>query len=119
VTVNKLFKARSVNAMMIPMNIRPDDVTFTVSQMRNSKLNGAIIGTEYQEETYSLADEISDEAEKGGYCDLIMIENGRLIGDLIAHRALDRYAEHPDLTENVAMMATCYYFFELVTGERL
>jgi len=119
VTVNKLFKEHAVNAMMIPMNIRPDDVTFTISQMRSSKLNGAIIGTEYQEETFALLDQKSVQCENEMYCDLIMIEEGRLCGDVIANRALERYAEHPELTENVALMATCYYFYELVTGERL
>lgn len=119
VTVNKLFKEHSVNAMMIPMNIRPDDVTFTISQMRTSKLNGAIIGTEYQEEAYTLLDKMSVQCETEMYCDLIMIEEGKLRGDVIANRALERYAEHPSLTDNVALMATCYYFYELVTGERL
>lgn len=118
-TVNKLFKNRSVNAMVIPMNIRPDDLVFTVSQMRTSKLNGAIIATEYQEEVANLLDEGSDAVKKEGYCDSIQLRNGQLLGDVIATRSLQKYAEHPEITNDIAINALAYYFFELITGEPL
>lgn len=117
VTLNTLYKEKLFNAMMIPMNIRPDDVTFTLSQMRSSKLNGAIIATEYQEEAYRLVDQMSDEAREQGYCDCIFIENGKLIGDVIAQRALMRYADREDFVDDVAMRSLCHYFYDLTTGE--
>ncbi|MDD2780339.1 hypothetical protein [Sulfuricurvum sp.] len=117
VTLNKLYKETGIDAMMIPMNIRSDDVTFTISQMRSSKLNGALIGSEYQEEALSLVDEASSEALEGGYCDSIMIREGKLIGDLIMPRALERYADRDDFVDDVAMRSQCHYFYDLTTGE--
>jgi len=117
VTLNKRYKENGIDAMMIPMNIRPDDVTFTISQMRSSKLNGAIIGSEYQEEALSLVDEASDVARESGYCDCIMIREGKLIGDLIMNRALERYAENNDFEDDIAMRSQCHYFYDLTTGE--
>lgn len=116
VSVNKLFKGSSVNAMVIPMNIRPDDVAFTISQMRSSKLNGAVIANEYQADAFELLDGATEASAAQGYCDLIRIEEGRLIGDLITPAALEKYAE--EFAEDIALMATSRYFYELVTGEK-
>jgi shikimate 5-dehydrogenase len=117
VILNKLYKENRADAMMIPMNIRPDDVAFTISQMRSSKLNGAVIAGEYQEEAFGLVDEASDMARENGYCDCIMIRDGRLIGDLIMTRALERYADHSDFEDEIAMRSMCHYFYDLTTGE--
>lgn len=117
VTVNKLFKENGVNAMMIPMNIRSDDVTFTISQMRSSKLSGAVIAGEYQEIAFSLLDGTSEVAREQGHCDCVRIENGRLLGDLIMPRALEKYAECSDFEDDIAMRAMCRYFYEITTGE--
>ena len=117
VTLNKLYKANEINAMMIPMNIRPDDVAFTISQMRSSKLSGAVIASEYQEEVLVLLDEASSMAKENGYCDCIMIKEGKLIGDLIMSRALERYADRDDFHDEIAMRSQCHYFYDLTTGE--
>jgi shikimate 5-dehydrogenase len=117
VTLNKLYKENGADAMMIPMNIRPDDVAFTISQMRSSKLNGAVIASEYQEEAFGLVDEASDVARENGYCDCILIRDGRLIGDLIMTRALERYADRSDFEDEIAMRSMCHYFYDLTTGE--
>lgn len=119
VTLNALFKSHAINAMMIPMNIRPDDLTFTVSQMRHSKLSGALIGSEYQEEAFSLLDVSTPTAEAAGYCDFITIGDSKLNGDLITPEALGTYADHPDITEDIAMQSVCYYLFEHITGVKL
>lgn len=115
VSVNKLFKANGVNAMVIPMNIRPDDVVFTISQMRSSKLNGALVSSEYQEEAFGLLDDMSSLVQESGYCDFIRIENGNLYGELIASSALEKFAEM--FEDDIAMNALCHYFYELTTGE--
>lgn len=117
VTLNKLYKENGCDAMMIPMNIRPDDVAFTISQMRSSKLNGAVIASEYQEEALGLVDEATAMAQESGYCDCIMINEGRLIGDLITTRALERYADRSDFEDEIAMRSQCHYFYDLTTGE--
>lgn len=115
VTVNKLFKTNAVNAMVIPMNIRPDDVAFTISQMRSSKLNGALISSEYQEEVFGLLDSMSNTVEESGYCDFIRIENGKLFGELIVPTALEKFAE--TFEDDIALNALSHYFYELTTGE--
>lgn len=117
VSVNKLCKANSVNAMMIPMNIRPDDVSFTISQMRGSKLNGAIIASEYQEEAFGLLDEASDDVKANEICDFIRIVEGKLHGELIVQKALERYTDM--FNEDIALNAMSYYFYDLITGENL
>jgi shikimate 5-dehydrogenase len=117
VSVNKLFKANSVNAMMIPMNIRPDDVSFTISQMRGSKLNGAIIASEYQEEAFGLLDEANDDVKTNEICDFIRIVEGKLHGELIVQKALERYTDM--FNEDIALNAMSYYFYDLITGENL
>ncbi len=118
VTLNKLYKENGCDAMMIPMNIRSDDVTFTLSQMRTSKLHGAMIASEYQEEALSVADELSDAAKEGGYCDVLFIQEGRLIGDLITLKALEKYADREDFPDEIALRSICHYFYDLTTGER-
>lgn len=112
--VNKMFKADGINAMVIPMNIRPDDVVFTISQMRHSKLNGAVIGSEYQEEVVSLMDTLSSEANEAGLVDFIRIDNGALLGDLIMPKALDTYAESEDFKDDIALRSLCHYFYDLI-----
>lgn len=118
VTLNKLYKENGIDAMMIPMNIRPDDVAFTISQMRSSKLSGAVIASEYQEEALSLVDQATPTAQQEGYCDTIMIRDGQLIGDLIMPRALELYADRDDFADEIAMRSQCHYFYDLTTGEK-
>jgi len=115
VTVNKLFKASGANAMVIPMNIRADDIAFTISQMRSSKLNGALISSEYQEEAFALLDDMSSLVQESGYCDFIRIENAKLFGELIAPAALEKFAE--TFEDDIALNALTHYFYELTTGE--
>jgi shikimate 5-dehydrogenase len=115
--LNKHYKENGINAMMIPMNIRPDDVAFTISQMRSSKLSGAFISSEYQEEAFSLVDELSDTAKEGGYCDTVFIRDRRLIGDLITSKALVKYADREDFPDEIALRSICHYFYDLTTGD--
>lgn len=115
--VNKMFKGNDVNAMMIPMNIRPDDVTFTISQMRSSKLHGAVISMEYQEEAYGLLDSASAASQEAGYCDFIRIIDGKLLGELIMPVALEKFAQSDDFQEDIALNSMTRYFYELTTGE--
>ena len=116
--VNKLFKENGVNAMVIPMNIRSDDILFTLSQMRHSKLSGAIIASEYQAEAMSVVDTASEDAKTEGLSDLIWIEEGRLHGELIMPEALKRYAESNDFADEIALRSHCRYFYDLIRGEK-
>jgi shikimate 5-dehydrogenase len=118
VTLNKLYKENGIDAMMIPMNIRSDDVAFTITQMGSSKLNGAVIASEYQAEALALVDQLSESAQEGGYCDCIWIEEAQLRGDLIMPRALDLYADRDDFVDEIAMHSMCHYFYDITTGEK-
>ena len=115
--VNKLFKGNNVNAMAIPMNIRPDDVTFTISQMRGSKLSGAVISMEYQEEAYGLLDHASETSRAAEYCDFIRIVDGKLFGELIMPSALEKFAQSDAFQYDIALNCLTRYFYELTTGE--
>lgn len=115
--VNKLFKENGVNAMVIPMNIRPDDIVYTLSQMRHSKLSGAIIASEYQGDAITLVDSASEGAEAQGLVDLIWIHEGRLGGELMTPDALNKYAENSEFQDDVALRSQCRYFYDLIRGE--
>ena len=115
--VNKLFKGNKVNAMVIPMNIRPDDLTFTISQMRTSKLSGAVISMEYQEEAFGLLDIASEASQTASYSDFIRIVDGKLFGELIMPSALEKFAQSDEFQEDIALNSITRYFYELTTGE--
>jgi shikimate 5-dehydrogenase len=78
--LNKLIKP---SAMMIPMNIRRDDFYFTISNMKNSKVNGAYIAKEYQEDILELLDEKDEIVEVYGRCDFVIREENKLKGYLV------------------------------------
>jgi shikimate 5-dehydrogenase len=91
VMLNKMFKANGDDAMMIPMNIREDDLYFTVSNMRKSQILGAAIGVEYQKEVVEILDSRSDLVAACGYCDTVSVKNGTLHGDVRSADALMAY----------------------------
>ena len=77
--LNKLIKPE---AMMIPMNIRPDDFYFTVANMKKSHVNGAYIAKEYQSDVLDLLDEKDELVEAYGRCDFVLREGEKLKGFL-------------------------------------
>ena len=93
VTMNKRFKAAGDDAMMIPMNIRPDDFHYTLSNMKQSHVSGAVIGLEYQEEALEIVDAASALCEKSGLCDTVTVTGGRMFGELLLPSALKMAAE--------------------------
>ncbi|UFS63547.1 hypothetical protein LOH54_05300 [Sulfurimonas sp. HSL-3221] len=93
VTLNKQFKSAGDDAMMIPMNIRPDDFYFTLSNMKQSHVNGAVIGTEYQDQALEIVDEASELCERTGLCDTVVVGNGQMRGELLLPLALKQMAQ--------------------------
>lgn len=87
-TLNRLFKANNKDAMMIPMNIREDDLYYTLVNMKNSHVNGALIAGEYIKEIPQVLDGASDIVQRTGICDFIVREDKRLVGDILGIRAL-------------------------------
>lgn len=86
--INKIFKEHADDAMMIPMNIRADDLYFTVSNMRESHLNGAVISSEYTQSVVEILDEASQLVTRSGMCDILYKEGNKLRGDLFSIRVL-------------------------------
>lgn len=88
VSMNRLFKAASDDAMMIPMNIREDDFYYTLTNMREAQLNGAFIGPEYQKYASEIVDRQSELSTECGACDIVIVKDKKLIGDFIAIQSL-------------------------------
>ena len=79
VLLNRIIKPE---AMMIPMNIRRDDFYYTVANLKHSKVDGAYIASEYQEEVLELLDEQDEFVKAYGRCDFVVREGQRLHGYL-------------------------------------
>ncbi len=90
VVMNSMFRSVGTDAMMIPMNIRADDFYFTVSGLRNAKLNGVVIGKEYRHDVLELCDFKSSDVQACGFCDIVNVKEGKLYGDIFIGRALNR-----------------------------
>ena len=86
--LNKTFKLHSNDTMMIPMNIREDDFFFTLSNMKQSHVNGAVISNEYVKQTVEILDEASALVKKSGMCDIVFKEGDKLRGDVFSIRVL-------------------------------
>jgi hypothetical protein len=89
--INKMLKESGTNAMVIPMNIREDDLYFTLANMKKSHVNGAVISSEYVDRVVELLDEATSLVKRSGMCDIVFREEQRLRGDLIAPRVLSEY----------------------------
>jgi hypothetical protein len=86
--LNKTFKANSDDMMMIPMNIREDDFYFTLSNMKKSHVNGAVISNEYVTLPLDLLDTKSGLVERTGMCDIVFKNDEKLHGDIFSIRVL-------------------------------
>jgi len=74
----KLFNENGVNASYIPMNIREDDIYFTVSGMKQSQINGVNITPEYAKIVYDLIDKFDEESKFSGVFTTITRDNDKL-----------------------------------------
>ena len=88
ITLNRYFKENGDNGMCIPMNIRPDDIYFTVAGLREAKLNGVALGSEYVEGVVEQLNYKSDEVEACGFCDTIIVKDKELYGEVASGKAI-------------------------------
>lgn len=106
--INKLSKEVGDDLMMIPMNIREDDLYFTVSNMKNSHVNGAVISSEYVTDVVDILDESSSMVRRSGMCDIIYREDTKLRGDIFSVRVLTEHLK--DLyASKIAIIGTNHY----------
>ncbi len=89
--LNKMFKSDGDDAMMIPMNIREDDLYFTVSNMKKSQVDGAVISSEYINDIVEILDETSTMVKRSGMCDIVFKDGEKLRGDIFSTRLLTEY----------------------------
>ena len=89
--INKIFKENSSDAMMFPLNIREDDLYFTVSNMKKSKVDGAVISNEYVTNVVDILDSSSSMVKRSGMCDIIFKEGEKLRGDIFSTRVLTEH----------------------------
>ncbi len=106
--LNKKFKENAKDAMMIPMNIRADDLYFTVSNMKESHVNGAVISSEYVTDVVELLDNANEMVKRSGMCDIIYKEDKSLRGDIFSVRVLTEYLKDMRAAK-IAIIGTNHY----------
>ena len=106
--MNKMFKANNADTMMIPMNIREDDLYFTISNMKKSHVNGAVISNEYVTQVIDLLDESTSMVKRTGMCDIIFREGEKLHGDIFTTRVLTEHLKDL-LVSKVAIIGTNHH----------
>jgi hypothetical protein len=106
--INKLFKANGDDVMIIPMNIREDDLFFTVTNMKKSHVNGSVISSEFVSQMPDMMDEMSAIAKRSGMCDIVYKEGEKLRGDIFSMRVLTEYLK--DIyASKIAIIGTNHY----------
>ena len=106
--LNKIFKEKATDAMIFPMNIREDDLFFTVSNMKKSKLDGAVISNEYVTDVVDILDEASSMVKRSGMCDIIFKEGESLRGDIFSTRVLTEHLKDIFVSK-IAIIGTNYH----------
>ena len=76
------------NGSMVGLNIREDDILFTLNGLKTSQLRGALIGSEYGKVAMQAMNHVTKEAEVSGFVDACVIQDGRLIGHIASSAAL-------------------------------
>jgi len=106
--INKIFKQNSVDAMMIPMNIREDDLFFTITNMKKSHVNGAVISSEYVSDVVDMLDDASGIVKRSGMCDIVYKEGESLRGDIFGVRVLNEHLKDM-MVSKIALIGTNHY----------
>jgi shikimate 5-dehydrogenase len=68
---NDIYKARDVNAKMMPLNIRMDDIGFFIYGFKDSQIKAAYFQQEYWTRLHDLLEDMSEEAKLCGIVDTI------------------------------------------------
>lgn len=105
---NKHFKEQGDDSMIIPMNIREDDLYFTIANMKKSHVNGAVISSEYVDKVVELLDDATALVKRSGMCDILYREEQRLRGDIFSVRVLSEYLKDMAFTK-VAIIGINHY----------
>lgn len=85
---NTILKEADFNAKMMPLNIREDDIGFFIYGFKDSQIKEGYFSREYWVTLHTLLDNMSEEAQLCGICDVISVENKQNIGKLYYGKAL-------------------------------
>lgn len=86
---NNYFKADDVNAKMMPLNIRMDDIGFFIFGFKDSQIKAGYFQKEYWLRLHDILDEMSEEAKVCGIVDTIDVVEGKNIAYLSQGRATE------------------------------
>lgn len=106
--MNKKFKENEDDTMIIPMNIREDDLYFTVSNMKKSQVNGAVISSEFVTDVVEILDNASSMVKRSGMCDILYREGETLRGDIFSVRVLTEHLKDM-MASRVAIIGVNHY----------
>lgn len=114
--LNTHFKLHNKDAKMLPLNIREDDLYFTLTNMKKSHLNGAIISSEYADLILDTIDTKSTLVQNANMCDVIIKENSKFYGELLIHKALKDFLEDKNV-KNIALLGINHYAYAFMSQE--
>jgi len=80
---NPWFEKKGINAVVVPMGVKPDDYPATLSQLfKMSNIHGALVTMPHKVVTNSLVDEVTPAGLIAGACNAILLRSdGTLLGD--------------------------------------
>jgi shikimate dehydrogenase len=85
---NSIFASSNLNASYLPLNIREDDILFTINGLKNSQISGVNLGKKYRKDALNLLDFSTDEVRESGFVNSIKIQNGKLHGYITIGEAI-------------------------------
>jgi shikimate 5-dehydrogenase len=90
-----------VNAKMMPLNIRMDDIGFFLHNFKDSQIKAGYFQKEFWEVLYNLLDEMSDEARVCGIIDTMDVSDGKNYAYVMQGRAVVSLLEVKDKTVGI------------------
>lgn len=84
---NDILKEHDINAKMMPLNIRMDDIGFFIYGLKDSQIKAAYFQEEYWRRLHELLEDMSEEAQLCGIVDTIDIVNKKNVAYLSQGRA--------------------------------
>ncbi len=86
---NNYFKTDDVNAKMMPLNIRMDDIGFFIFGFKDSQIKAGYFQKEYWTRLHDILDEMSEEAKVCGIVDTIDVIDGKNVAYLSQGKAIE------------------------------
>jgi shikimate 5-dehydrogenase len=87
VLFNNYLKELDYNIMMMPLNIREDDIGFFLNGFKDSKIKSAYFAKEYWQKLYELLEFCNDEVKICGMCDTVDVKEGKNMGSIMYGKA--------------------------------